>query len=116
MEIIRLTGSAVGRNRAVAFGDLVFTVATAGDAGDDLKAQAAASLATIDRNLAELGSDKSRIVQATVYLREIRRKAGFDEVWNPWIGPDPSAWPQRACIGVALAGDDQVEIVVIAAR
>lgn len=116
MEITRRTGAAVGRNRAVAFGDLVFTVATAGHAGDDLKAQAAATLAAIDRNLRELGSDRSRILQATVYLREIARKAEFDEVWNPWIGPDSSAWPQRACIGVELAGDDQVEIVVIAAR
>lgn len=116
MEITRLAGSAIGRNSAVAFKDLVFAVATAGHAGDDLRAQAAASLAEIERRLAELGSDKSRILQATVYLRDIRRKAELDEVWNPWIGPDSSTWPQRACIGVELAANDQVEIVVVAAR
>lgn len=114
MEITRLAGAAVGRSRATAWKDLVFAVATGGHAGDDLKAQTAATLEQIERNLTDAGSDKSRILQATVYLADISRKAEMDEIWNAWIGPDD--WPQRACVGVQLAPGDLVEIVVVAAR
>ena len=114
MEITRLAGAATGRSRAVAWEGLAFAVATAGHAGDDLGAQTAAALAGIERNLADAGSDKSRILQATVYLTEISRKAEMDAVWNAWIGTDD--WPQRACVGVQLAPGDLVEIVVVAAR
>ena len=114
MDILRLAGQSRGRNRAVAHGDLVFTVATAGDAGLDLRAQTAASLARIEANLAEAGSNKTRLLQATVYVTDISRKAEMDEVWCEWIGPDN--WLQRACIGVDLAPGDLVEIVVVAAR
>jgi enamine deaminase RidA (YjgF/YER057c/UK114 family) len=114
MEITRLAGAASGRSRAVAWRDLAFAVATAGHAGDDVAAQTAAALAQIERNLADAGSDKSRILQATVYLTEISAKAEMDAVWNAWIGADD--WPQRACVGVQLAPGDLVEIVVVAAR
>ena len=76
--------------------------------------RAADALALIERSLIEAGSDKTKLLQATVYVTEISRKAEMDEVWNEWIGPDN--WPQRACIGVDLAPGDLVEIVVIASR
>ncbi len=114
MEITRLAGAAVGRSRAVAWEGLAFAVATAGHLGDDLKAQTAATLAQIERNLTDAGSDKSRILQATVYLADISRKAEMDEIWNNWIGDGD--WPQRACVGVQLAPGDLVEIVAVAAR
>ena len=116
MEITRLRGTAQGRNRATAYDNLVFAVATAGSAGPDLQAQTRGTLADIEAALTAAGSDKSRLLQATVYLADISRKAEMDEVWNQWIGPDPETWPQRACIGVALAPGDLVEIVVVAAR
>jgi enamine deaminase RidA (YjgF/YER057c/UK114 family) len=116
MGITRLRGTARGRNRATAYDNLVFAVATAGRAGADLKAQTAAALADIEQALAAAGSDRTRLLQATVYLSDIRRKAEMDEAWNAWIGPDPETWPQRACVGVALAPGDLVEIAVVAAR
>lgn len=115
MDITRLSGDAIGRAAGVAWDKLVYTVATAGHVGDDLQAQTAASLAQIDRNLAELGSDKTKLLAATVYLTEIARKAEMDEVWCAWIGGSEN-WPQRACVGVQLAGNDLVEIVIIATR
>jgi len=116
MDITRLLGSARGRNRAAAYGDLVFAVATAGHVGTDLQGQTEASLADIEAALTQAGSDKTRLLQATVYLTDISRKAEMDEVWNAWIGPDPATWPQRACVGVNLAPGDLVEIVVVAAK
>ncbi len=114
MTIERLAGDAKGRSRAVAHEGQVHTVATAADTTQDVAGQTEQTLAAIDRNLAECGTDKTRILSATVYLVDITRKAEMDAVWNAWIGP--GNWPQRACIGVELAGDDLVEIVITAAR
>ncbi|MDH3919559.1 MAG: Rid family hydrolase, partial [Rhodospirillales bacterium] len=64
--------------------------------------------------LLEAGSDKSRLLQATVYLRDMSMKADMDAVWCAWVG-DEENWPERACVGADLAGEDLVEIVVTAA-
>ncbi len=114
MSIERFAGSAVGRNRAVAYGNLVFTVATAPNTSVGVKAQTEQTLAGIDQNLADAGSDRTRLLSATVYITDMANKAEMDAAWNAWIGPDN--WPQRACVQAALAGDTLVEITVIAAR
>src|SRR5271165_2285322 len=113
MDIQRFPGTASGRSRAVAFENLVFTVATA--AGSmSLTEQTHQVLARIEQNLTDAGSDKTRLLSATVYLIDISRKAEMDEVWNEWIGP--ASWPQRACVQAGLAPGVLVEITVIAAR
>ena len=43
-------------------------------------------------------------------------KPEMDEVWNAWIGPNPDHWPQRACVGAALAEGSLVEIILLAAK
>lgn len=113
-SIERWRGQAAGRNRAVAYRDLVWTVATA--PGTDVREQAPRVLAALDRNLADAGTDRTRLVSATVYLADMATKPALDEAWNAWIGPDPDHWPQRACVGAALADGCLVEIVVLAAR
>jgi enamine deaminase RidA (YjgF/YER057c/UK114 family) len=113
MDIQRLPGGATGRSRAVAFENLIFTVATAAGSAS-LKEQTRQVLARIEQNLADAGSDKTRLLSATVYLTDIARKAEMDDVWNEWIGPDN--WPQRACVQAGLAPGALVEITVIAAR
>lgn len=116
MQINRWTGKYKGRNRAVAYGDLVWTVATADDTSLDLRGQTQQSLAIIDKNLSDAGSDKSLILSAQVYVTDIAKKQQMDDVWCEWIGPDSDHWPQRACLGVELAGNTLVEIVVVAAK
>ena len=111
--ITRFSGGASGRSRASAWQDLVFTVATAD--GDSLAAQTRNALTTLERNLADAGSDRTRLLSATVYLTDISDKAEMDAVWCDWIGP-PANWPQRACVQAALAPGTLVEITVIAAR
>ncbi len=113
MTIERWQGSAKGRNRAVRHGDTVYTVATA--PGADIQAQTRAALAAIDANLADAGSDKTRMVSVQIFLADMSLKDAMDAVWNDWIGPDWNTWPQRACVGAPLAGDTLVEIVVTAA-
>jgi enamine deaminase RidA (YjgF/YER057c/UK114 family) len=113
MTIERWRGNAHGRNRAVRYGEIIHTVATA--PGADMRAQTRAALAAIDKNLADAGSDKTRLLSAQIFLADMTQKAAMDEIWNEWIGPDWQNWPQRACVGATLAGDALVEIVITAA-
>lgn len=114
--IERIQGGARGRSSASAWKDLVWAVATAPDKSGAITDQTRGALAKIDEHLAACGTDKSRIINATVYMNDMSMKARMDEVWCEWIGADEASWPQRACIGVELAPGDLVEIVVIAVR
>lgn len=68
----------------------------------------------IDRLLAAHGSDKSRILTATVFLVDIADKAEINPVWVEWLGDD---LPSRAAVAVADLGQDvKVEVKIIAAR
>ena len=116
MAIERISGCSAGRSPASAWRDLVWTVATAADTSKGIEDQTRQTLAAIDANLAEMGTDKTRIVSAQVFITDMASKPDMDRAWCEWIGPDPANWPQRACLGVALAGDDLVEIVVTAVR
>jgi enamine deaminase RidA (YjgF/YER057c/UK114 family) len=113
MAIERWAGSAPGRSRVVRHAGTVYTVATARDKAPSVGRQTADALAVIDRNLAEAGTDKSQLLSATVYITDMAHKPEMDAVWRAWV--DPAGAPQRACVAVALDGDDLVEIVVTAA-
>jgi enamine deaminase RidA (YjgF/YER057c/UK114 family) len=112
--ITRFPGLAPNRSRAVTYGDLVFTVAvTPGDEAT-IYEQTKSALRRIDESLAMCGSDKSRILQATIFIADIKRKTDMDRAWDEWV--DFCNAPQRACLGVALQDPHLVEIVVVAAK
>jgi enamine deaminase RidA (YjgF/YER057c/UK114 family) len=112
--IQRLAGKVPSRSRAVVHDGLVYTVATAAQKSPSLYEQTRQALAAIDKTLAEAGSSKSRILRATVYITDMGKKSEMNRAWDEWV--DMANPPQRACIGVALEGDDLVEIPVIAAQ
>ena len=112
--IRRLHGAHRGRCRAVVHAGLVHAVVTDTDGGTTIEAQTRNALAALGDLLAEAGSGKPGLVQATVYLRDMADKPAMDAIWCDWIG-EPDNWPQRACVGADLAGDDLIEIVVTAA-
>ena len=114
MNITRITGAAKGRSPAVHHNGIVYAVATAGSNSSSVAEQTRLTLAALEQNLNAVNSDKTRLLQATVYLRDMSTKTEMDEVWCEWIG-DAENWPQRACVGAGLAGNDLVEIVVVAA-
>lgn len=114
MTITRIAGTSRGRSRAVVHGGLVYAVATDATSAPGIAEQTRRALAALDRNLEDAGSDKSRLLRATVYLRDMAMKPEMDAVWCDWVGPEEN-WPQRACVGAGLAGGDLVEIVVTAA-
>lgn len=92
------------------------TVYLAGQLGEGptVTEQTADILAQIDALLAEVGSDKSRILQALIWLKSMDDFPAMNAVWEAWVAPGRT--PARATGQVALAGPQYlVEIIVTAA-
>lgn len=103
-------------SKIVRFGELIFLCGqTANGAGiADVAGQTAQVLARVDGLLAEAGSDKTRLLSATVYLKRIEDFAAMNGVWDAWAAP--GAAPARATVEARLASPDLlVEVSVIAA-
>lgn len=115
MGIQRWVSSGPGRSRAVAFGDLVWTVANAHDASAGFEAQVQQSLDMLESHLAAAGSSRAHILSLQVMLADIADRNAFDAIWLGWIGDDPAHWPQRACFQTGLAPGLRLELVAVAA-
>lgn len=71
-------------------------------------------LARIDRLLAAVGSDKTRILKANIWLADMSRFAEMNSVWDAWVASGQP--PARATVESRLATPDYlVEIMVEAA-
>ncbi|MEC9367900.1 MAG: RidA family protein [Pseudomonadota bacterium] len=95
------------------------TVYTAGVVAKNLNADIAGQtdevLKEIDRLLKLAGSDRTKILFATIWVPDIRLRAPLNEVWTKWI--DKKHLPARACIEAKLADPRAlVEIAVVAAK
>lgn len=101
-------------SQAVVHGDTVYLAGQVGAPGESVAAQTRAVLAQIDRLLAEAGTDKSRILSATIWLADIADFAEMNSVWDDWV--DPANPPARATGESRLAAPEyRVEIIVTAA-
>ena len=94
------------------------TVYLAGQLADDPKTsvtdQTKQILDIIDKRLASVGSDKSKVLSAVLYLSDMSKLADMNDVWNAWV--DQDNLPARACVKADLTGPDyKVEIMVTAA-
>ena len=88
--------------------------AVAEDPTADVKGQTEQILKEIDETLASVGSHKSKILSATVYLANIGTFPDMNAVWDGWV--DKSNPPARATVEARLAAPKYlVEIQVIAA-
>ncbi|MGB0848581.1 MAG: RidA family protein [Thiolinea sp.] len=82
--------------------------------GDGVAAQTEECLRRVDALLTEAGSDRTRILQAIVWLSDMADFAEMNAVWDAWV-PEGHA-PARACGEAKLARDVlKVEIIVTAA-
>jgi enamine deaminase RidA (YjgF/YER057c/UK114 family) len=101
--------------KAVEANGLVFTAGiVADDVSQDVQGQTRQVLSEIDHLLAAAGSDKSKLVSATIWLPDIRMREAMNEVWTAWTGANV---PARACIEAKLADARMlVEIAVVAAK
>ncbi len=87
----------------------------ADDYSGDIVQQTRETLASTDRLLAEAGSDKSKILSVTIYLKDMDRDyAGLNQVWDAWVAP--GAAPARACVEAKMYKPDVlVEMMIVAA-
>lgn len=95
------------------------TVYLAGQVADDtsggVEEQTRQVLKQIDALLAEAGTDKSKILSATIYLVDIATFAEMNKAWEAWV--DPANTPARATVEAKLAAPKYlVEIQVVAAQ
>lgn len=115
MDIERVRGAYQGRNAGAKYNGFAWAVATDLDHHPTMYEQTKVSLAEIDRVLGELGTDRTKILNVTVYVGNMQLKDEMERAWLEWIGDDPTTWPQRACVEARLTGLTQVEFVMIAA-
>ncbi len=81
----------------------------------DITVQTQQVLAKIDALLSRAGSDKSKLLSATIWLSSMENFAAMNVVWDAWVAPGQC--PARACVEAKLArAEFAVEIGVIAAR
>jgi len=115
MSITRHDQSAI-LSLAVEHSDTVYLAGVVAKNLDaDVKGQTKEVLNEIDRLLAKCGSNKSKLLAATIWVTDIRNRAPMNEVWTAWV--DPKNMPARACIEAKLADPrGLVEIMVTAAK
>lgn len=88
---------------------------TAAEKTPDIRAQTRDVLKRIEARLEEIGTDKSRLLTAQIWIKNIKDDfAGMNEVWDAWTAPGNA--PTRATAECNLASPDiLVEIIVTAA-
>ncbi len=87
----------------------------AADGTQDITGQAKQVLAQIDSLLAEVGSDKTKILSATIFLPSMADFPALNAVWETWV--PAGHCPARATVEAKLAAlEYKVEIQVIAAQ
>lgn len=102
-------------SQAVIHGNTVYLAGQVGNPSSDLAGQIREALALVDEKLAAAGTDKSRLLQVTVWLADISDFAEMNGIYEAWIDPDNP--PARACAEAKLATPDYlVEFIVTAAR
>ena len=93
----------------------VYLVEVPATLGTDITTQTREVLASVEQLLKRAGSDKSRLLIVTLYLRDMADYDAMNAVWDEWV-PEGSA-PTRACVEARLAHPDwRIEAVVTAAR
>ncbi len=103
-------------SKAVEYHGFVFLAGTtAADLSKDIKGQTREVLAEIDRLLEVNGTDKTRLLQAQIWVKDIRDRDAMNEIWSAWLPPGEA--PVRACVQANMADPRHlVEIMVTACK
>lgn len=102
-------------SQAVIHGDTIYLSGQVGEPGSSVADQTRQVLTQIEDLLAQAGSDKSKILMATIWMADMADFAKMNTVWDAWVGGKDA--PARATGEAKLATPDyKVEIIVTAAR
>jgi enamine deaminase RidA (YjgF/YER057c/UK114 family) len=85
-------------SKVVVHGDTVYLAGLTADktVGQGLAEQTREVLSLIDSFLAKAGTDKSKLLTATIWLSDIRTVGEMNKEWDAWVTPGHT--PARACI------------------
>ena len=104
-------------SQVVIHGDTIYLAGVVAKtaAGKSVTEQTKEVLSIIDGHLAKAGSDKSKLLSATIYLPDMKTFPEMNAVWDGWVSPGNT--PARATVEAGLAAPQYgVEIMVIAAK
>jgi len=104
-------------SQVVVHGDTIYLAGVVANkaAGESVTKQTQEVLSIIDGHLAKAGSDKSKLLTATIYLTDMASYAEMNSVWDGWVSSGNT--PARATVEARLAAPRyNVEIMVTAAR
>lgn len=101
-------------SQIVIHNDTVYLAGQVGEPGESVASQTKSVLAQIDELLAKAGTNKSKILQAIIWLADMNDFAEMNKVWDAWV--DPQNTPARATGEAKLAAPEyKVEIIITAA-
>ncbi|WP_241578630.1 RidA family protein [Rosenbergiella nectarea] len=101
-------------SEAVIYNQTVYYTSVPENLDADAFAQTENALAVIDRILARVGSDKSKILDATIFLTDHADFAVMNQAWDAWVSPGNA--PVRCTVLAGLVDPRyKVEIKIIAA-
>ena len=115
MSITRI-GAGKRMSEAVIHGGKVYLAGFVADkaAGKSVKEQTTDILAQIDATLAKVGTDKTKILKANIWITNMAMFSQMNEAWDAWVVAGQT--PARATVEAKLAGPGlDVEIMVEAA-
>ena len=114
-KIIRTEPSPV-LSKAVEYHGFIFTQGmVARDLDGDVRAQTRDVLDQLDVLLEEHGTDKTRLLQAQIWLKDIGDREALNALWSAWLPPGGA--PARACVQAVLADPRMlVEIMLITTK
>ena len=104
-------------SQVVIHGDTIYLAGVVANkaAGESVTKQTQDVLSIIDGHLKKAGSDKSKLLTATIYLTDMKTFAEMNAVWDGWVSAGNT--PARATVEAKLASPQyNVEIMVTAAR
>lgn len=102
-------------SQIVSHNGTIYLAGQVGNPKDDVAAQTQTCLDQIDALLAEAGADKTRILQAVIWLADMSDFAAMNAVWDAWVPQGHT--PARACGEAKLATPDHlVEFIITAAQ
>lgn len=102
-------------SKVVERGRMIYVSGVTPEPAGDVTAQTRQVLERIDRLLAAAGTDKSQLLTAQVWLKDMGDFEAHNAAWNDWV--DRANPPVRACVQAELWRPEmRVEIMVTATK
>ena len=102
-------------SRAVVYNNTVYLCGqVAKDSTKGIKEQTTTTLEKVEELLASVGTNKDKILSATIYIKDMAMFQDMNSVWDNWVNEGFA--PARACVEAKMAREELlVEVSIVAA-